>query len=185
MSDKPAALVAIDDLAANIRSTMARAPDVFAPSMRRQVGQLVSYWLRKRLQGEPWIYPGMAKMAKWGQCSERQARENFSRLRNFGVVTPVSYATGGRRSTRFVVSLRALFRALVSAGANPSQALREKVENPEVNPEVRGDEKPEVKPEPTSAGIQRDMGKARLTRASKAANAEAWVTSPTHNGGEA
>ena len=161
MSDKPAAMVAIDDLASNIRNTMARAPDVFPPSMRRQCAQMVSHWLRMKMRGDVVIYPGMAKMAKWGQCSDRQARENFRRLRLYDVVLPVAYVRGGRRSTRFRLDLMALYRALVVAGSNPSAVLLEKIRNaagnsevnPEINPEVCEAKKPEEKPEATSAGI--------------------------------
>lgn len=156
MSDKPFALVKIDDLAANIRSTMARAGDVFPPSLRRQTGSVVASFLRTKLAGIPFIHPGMAKMAKWGQCSERQARHNFGLLKRWGVVEVVEFPKGGRRASRFIVHLSAIEELLVEMGANPSAALCEKLfsaENPEVNPEVILDKNPAVLPATTSAGI--------------------------------
>jgi hypothetical protein len=91
VGDKPFELVRVDDLARHLRTTMARAGDVFAASMRSQLSHIVSWFLRMRLAGAAYIHPGMAKMARWGQCSERQARENFSRLRQWDVVEVVAY----------------------------------------------------------------------------------------------
>ncbi|MDE3239184.1 MAG: hypothetical protein KGN33_09505 [Paracoccaceae bacterium] len=70
------------------------------------------------------IYPGVMKVAAWGECRERQARSNLRRLEDWGVLIPIEYRSGGRRSTRFVVSGEALFRALVKVGCNPSPELR-------------------------------------------------------------
>ncbi len=166
MSDKPIALVKIDDLAANLRGTMARASDVFCPSMRKQLAQTVAAILRQRLTGVEFIHPGMSKMAKWGQCSERQARRNFSQLEDWGVFTRVAFPMGGRRSTRFVVDFGALKSLLVEMGTSPSAALCEKLseamwagKNPDINPDIKGRENPDMRPDTMSAGIHID-GKA-------------------------
>ena len=161
MSDKPAELVRIDDLAANIRTTMARVGDVFSPSLCRQTAQIVSAFLRRKLIGEAFIYPGMTKMAKWGQCRERQARHNFSRLRQWGVVEVVGYPNGGRRASRFTVNFTALRLLLIEMGASPSAALMGKfrdAENPAVNPAVNEAVNPAVGPALTAAGIHTSKG---------------------------
>lgn len=171
MSDKPIALVKIDDLAANLRSTMARSSDVFPPSLRKQLSQIVSSYLRGRLSGAPFIHPGMRKMAKWGQCSERQARHNFSLMKRWAVVEIVAFPKGGRRSSRFVVHFAAIKALLVEMGTNPSTALCDKIrdaENPELNPEANPEanhavpvpKNPEVCPAFTSAGIHTGKGSA-------------------------
>jgi hypothetical protein len=161
VGDKPFELVRVDDLARHLRTTMARAGDVFAASMRSQLSHIVSWFLRMRLAGAAYIHPGMAKMARWGQCSERQARENFSRLRQWGVVEVVAYPKGGRRASRFVVHFSAIKMLLVEMGANPSTALCDKfrnAENPALKPEFGGVRNPAVLPAFTSAGIPADGG---------------------------
>lgn len=159
MSDKPFSLVKIDDLAANIRTTMARVDDVFAPSMRRQVAQIVSFYLRKKLAGHPFIHPGMKQMGKWGQCCERQARRNFTCLKKWGVIEVVAFPQGGRRASRFVVNFTGLRQLLVEMGTNPSQALFDKLreaENPDINPDMKAAENPDTCPDTMSAGIHTD-----------------------------
>ena len=159
----------IADLAAHLRRTLAKPAKVPIPSsMRQQLPKMLSHYLHHRRRGETFVYPGMDKMATWSECSVRTARTNFGRLEVYGVVQVVAYGNGGRRSARFVMHIPALWLFLVSAGLNPSQALREKLDaadpdrrNPEVerpeNPEVSTDENPEENPEETSAGIQSDI----------------------------
>lgn len=157
MSDKPAALVRIDDLVANLRTTMARAGDVFPTSMRNQLAQTVSAFLRLSLADHPFIHPGMAKMARWGQCCERQARRNFGTFEAWGIVTVVAYPKGGRRASRFVVNFDAIRDTLVELGANPSKALCDKLRdarNPDINPDIKADANPDICPDTMSAGIQ-------------------------------
>jgi len=103
------------------------------------------------------IYPGMANMARWGECSEKQARTNFARLKLYGIVEPIACEKGGRRATRFVIHLPAISRFLVAAELNPSPALLTKLKNADPrsqNPEVAHPLNPEENPEVTSAGIQ-------------------------------
>lgn len=180
MSDKPLALVKIDDLTNNLRSTMARAGDVFAPSMRKQLSRIVAEYLKLRLSGAPFIHPGMAKMAKWAGCHERQARTNFSRLKQWGVVEIVAFPKGGRRASRFVVNLLAVKMLLVEMGANPSKEFCDKLsdardmalvgdENPAQNPAVTTSKNPAVCPGSTAAGIHRTKRKAS-SRAQTAAD---------------
>lgn len=159
MSDKPLEMVRIDDLASNLRSTMARVGDVFSPSMRRQLAQIVANYLRLKLRGEAFMHPGMAKMGRWGDCHERQARRNFAQLRAWGVVEIVAYPRGGRRSSRFVVHFGAIKRLLVEMGANPSLALCEKLndaQNPDINPDMNRAKNPDMCPDTMSAGIHTD-----------------------------
>lgn len=160
MSEKPLALVHIDDLCRHLRNTMARSDGFLPRSLIRQLTGTVSWFLRQQLLGQRVIHPGMAKMAKWGECSERQARKNFAKMRCYEVVEPISYVCGGRRATRFFVNLAAIKRLLVVTGCNPSPALIEKldealakVKNPELNPELTPSQNPELRPEPSSAGI--------------------------------
>ena len=167
MSGKPPALAKIDDLVSNLRTTMARADDVFSPSMRKQLGQIVSSFLRMTLGGAPFIHPGMVGMAKWGQCCERQARRNFTQLRHWGVVQVVKYPKGGRRASRFVVNFSALRMVLVEMGTNPSVALLEKIRdagNPDINSDIQGDKSetgnPDICPDTMSAGIHTTKGNA-------------------------
>lgn len=168
MSGKPWAIVRIDDLKSHLRATLKKA-DV-PRSMQAQMVGIVGHYLRHRLSGWDAIFPGMKNMAEWGGCSERQARENFARLRLYGVVEPTGHEKGGRRrATEFRVSLVALKRFLITVRANPSPALIEKLEtadprpgNPEVNPEANPEAKPagnpEEKPEATSARSKKDRG---------------------------
>lgn len=85
---------------------------------------LAKYWFTWRLRGQSEIYPGMEKMAKWGECQEWQARQNTRTLEAWQAIQPIAYAKGGRRATRYVFSGEGLFRALVHLGCNPSKELR-------------------------------------------------------------
>lgn len=152
MPGKPLELVIIDRFVSRLNDTIKRARTPVNASLRRQLCKLVSHALRQRLRGDDVIYPGMRQMAKWGEVSERMARENMRRIEAWGVAMPVAYTKGGGRSVRYVISLVALKRVLVSIGSNPSpDFLRSFADlpNPEVNPEVF----PEVLPEASSASI--------------------------------
>lgn len=124
-SGPPEAVQAINKTIGLLRATLRRAkPRAIPRSLRSQTVGLVRHWLNWRLRGQTEIYPGMEKMAEWGECKEWQARENTRTLEAWLAVRPTAYAKGGRRATRFVLSGEGLFRALVDLGCNPSPTLR-------------------------------------------------------------
>ena len=130
-SGKPQNLVVIDDFARHVQNTMKGASERCAPSLIAQLGRAIKTFGRKRLAREAVIHPGMAEMAKWGGCKERQARKNFGALRDAGVFIVTAHAKGGHCAPRFAINLTMLFRMLVEVGANPSKKLEAKLRDVE------------------------------------------------------
>jgi hypothetical protein len=94
------------------------------PSLARQGARMVGHYAHKRLRGFQAVWPGMEKMAKWGECSERQARRNFVQLEAGEVIRRVGAEKGGRRlATEWTVQPGGLKRWLILIGANPSRTL--------------------------------------------------------------
>jgi hypothetical protein len=85
---------------------------------------MVKHTYSMRQRGDFVIYPGMEKMAELADATDRTARSNMRILENWGVAIPVANAKGGGGSTRFTIDLKALFKALVAQGCNPSEHLR-------------------------------------------------------------
>lgn len=106
-----------------LRDTLKRCDPALPDSLRLQAVQLVKECLRQGYMGQSEIHPGIAKMAKWGKCSERQARRNVRALENWGVAFPVSHVRGGKHAPRYWVEPVALTRAAQVMGANPSPEL--------------------------------------------------------------
>lgn len=148
---KPLDLVILDDAVRHLRDTLKRNREIVPPSLAGMICGLVSYWGRRRLGGSEMIYPGVERMASWGPCKTRQAKSNLSMLRNWGVLEPVAYPHGGRRSTRYIVHVEALVPVLVDLGLNPSVELVEKLRNRAVNRAVTDAENRAL----TAHGIQR------------------------------
>lgn len=161
------------------------------PTLARQVARMFGHYARKRLAGHATVWPGMAKMAAWGECGERMARKNFRQLEAGGVVHVASHATGGRRlSTEWWIDPAGLRRWLILTRANPSRDLlrdlaailgerpsqadagggkpgTDAAENPEltgpeIDPETRN-QNPELNPELSSAR-SREIGHRRAGR---------------------
>jgi len=99
-----------------------------------------------RVRGDQVIYPGMEKLAAWGECSERHARTHMRFLGDeWKAVRRVKYAQGGRRATRYQLSGEMLFRGLVARGCNPSPELREGLSKYDLKPaSPAGNKNPEV-----------------------------------------
>lgn len=94
------------------------------PSLARQGARMVGYYAHKRLRGFQAVWPGMKKMAQWGQCTERQARRNFAQLEAGQVIRRVGAEKGGRRlATEWIVQPGEMKRWLILIGANPSPTL--------------------------------------------------------------
>lgn len=124
-SGPPEAVQAINKTVGLLRKTLIRAkPNAIPRSLRSQTAMLAQHWCIWRLRDQSNIYPGMKKMAKWGECGEWQARQNTRTLEKWQAIRSIAYAKGGRRATRYVFSGEGLFRALVHLGCNPSPELR-------------------------------------------------------------
>jgi hypothetical protein len=106
-----------------LRDTLKRCDPALSDSLRLQATQLVKECLRQGYKGQPEIHPGMAKMAKWGKCSERQAKRNMRTLEGWRVAQVVSDQRGGKRATRYWVEPEFLLRRAMVLGANPSPDL--------------------------------------------------------------
>ncbi|CUH59371.1 hypothetical protein THS5294_00656 [Thalassobacter stenotrophicus] len=121
--EKPALVIEINRTVSQLRKTMRRNREMFPPSLRNQLSNLVGHSARIHARNLRYVHPGMKKMAEWGECSERQARANFSMLKAAGVIVPHSYGNGGRRAARFKINPIALKVWLVRQGAKPHPTL--------------------------------------------------------------
>ena len=159
MSRKPLALVQIDDMARHVQATIRRAPDPVGDSLVRTLGGMLMHCLRQHLKGQ-WAHPGIAKAAKMGRCSERQAQRNLRQLEAWGVIHPMADVDGGHRATRYRVNLVALKRALVLIGANPSKELIEKIEaaGERLRGDMRGDTRGDIRGDTMSPGNSKREG---------------------------
>ncbi|MCK0171472.1 hypothetical protein MWU53_10420 [Aliiroseovarius sp. S1123] len=155
--NKPLALVQIDDLSRHVCSTLRRCPCRLGNSFIEMTGGLLRHCLRKHLAGQA-AHPGNSKMAKMGNCSDRQARRNLRQLEAWSVLIPFSDKKGGRRATRYWLDLIALKRAMVLAGCNPSRELVEKIDA--VSDLLRTDIRADMRPDMMSAGYSKDTPSA-------------------------
>ena len=121
-SGTPPSVATISKVERRLRAAILRAR--MPPSLCRQAARMVGYAAHKRLRGHHSVYPGMERMAAWGQCTERQARRNF-RVLEFGKVIHVVGARDGgfRMATEWIVDPEHLKRWLILTGANPSKEL--------------------------------------------------------------
>lgn len=128
-TEKPEAIQERDDAIAHLMRTLARKKKDAPESFRKQLRALLAHWVNRRLRRDTCIYPGIAKMADWGECTPRQARNNLRRLERLRIVCPVGYVSGGRNmATELTVSILELRRWLIVGGFNPSKQLLEKLE---------------------------------------------------------
>lgn len=132
MSETETPLLNIDRMARLVEITMGRATTPLPHTLIKQTSALLRYCLRRHLTGNP-AHPGIAKMARMGKCSERQAQRNIRVLEAWGVVFAVSHAKGGRWAPRYCADIDQLKRTLIALGCNPSRQLINKMER------VRGD----------------------------------------------
>ncbi|MBF9058766.1 hypothetical protein HKCCSP123_06175 [Rhodobacterales bacterium HKCCSP123] len=117
----------VRDAVNHLRKTLERAKNV-PVSMERQICQMVGAYARRQLRGGGPIYPGMKKMAEWGQVTTRQARTNYTALVNCLVVVPVQHERGGKgNATEWIIDYTGLKRWLVHVGANPHPTLLDKL----------------------------------------------------------
>ena len=128
MSAHPEALRAVDDMVRHLRNSFARNHGAVTRSMEGQVLGLLSHWLRERLAKNDCIRPGLEQQAKWGRCSERQARRNQRQLEAWGVVRVVADGHGGRSMRpAMTVHIDMLLRALTAIAMRISKALVAKI----------------------------------------------------------
>ncbi|WP_223428859.1 hypothetical protein [Tateyamaria pelophila] len=141
------------------------------PSLCRQAAGMVGYYAHKRMSNFHTVYPGMKRMAEWGDCTERQARRNFAQLEAGRVIWRVGAEKGGRRlATEWIIDFGGLKKWLILIGANPSPMLlgllesiliggapypKAQPENPdmvggEIDPETRTPN-PDINPDTMSA----------------------------------
>lgn len=105
-----------------LRETIRRAG--LPPSLARQGARMVGHYAHKRQRGFQAVWPGMEKMAEWGECGERMARKNFAQLEAGEVIRRVGAAKGGRRmACEWIVESGGLRKWLILIGANPSPTL--------------------------------------------------------------
>ena len=144
MSAQPETLRAVDDMVRHLRNSFARNHGAVTRSMEGQVLGLLSHWLRERLAGNDCIRPGVAQLAKWGRCSERQAQRNQRQLEQWGVVGVAADGHGGRSMRpAMTVHIDMLLRALMALAMRISKSLKAKIAAFfETKPEpVKGDKK--------------------------------------------
>lgn len=144
MSAQPETLRAVDDMVRHLRNSFARNHGAVTRSMEGQVLGLLSHWLRERLAGNDCIRPGVAQLAKWGRCSERQAQRNQRQLEQWGVIRIAADGHGGRSMRpAMTVHIDMLMRALVALAMRMSKSLVAKITAFfETKPEpVKGDKK--------------------------------------------
>ena len=140
MSEKPLKLVKIDDLSRHVEAVLGRATTHLPKSLIAQAGGMLRYCLRQHLAGNP-AHPGIARIAKMGKCSERQAQRNMRVLEAWGVFYVAAYGKGGRWAPRYWTDLDAVKRTLISLGCKPSNDIVEKMQSlrGDIREDVRGD----------------------------------------------
>lgn len=114
---------AINRLGARLRETLKRCDPPISDSLRLMIAHIAKDALTKSYRGDTEIHPGVAKLAKWGNCGERQARRNLRQMEAWEIVQPVGYLRGGKYATRFWVDLQAIIRLVMFRGANPHADL--------------------------------------------------------------
>lgn len=127
MPEKKCPLSNIADLARLADATMRRATTPLGDSFITQTAGMIRYCLKHQLRGNA-PHPGVARMARLGKCSARQAQRNLRVLEAWGVMRVVAYPKGGRWATRYWMDIRQLRQNLIALGCNPSRRFDAKVE---------------------------------------------------------
>lgn len=113
----------VERLAARIRTTLKRCDPPLPDSLRLTAARVVREGVLRGLQGYTEIYPSMKNFAKWGECSDRQARRNVRVMEGWGLLVPVSSIKGGKLATRYWVEPEAIIRMAINSDANPHPDL--------------------------------------------------------------
>jgi hypothetical protein len=113
----------IDWLAKRWLETLKRCRPSMSNSLRKMLVEIIRESLKWGYRGDNVIYPGMEKLAIWGECCEKTARTNMRALENWNVVEPVKYAKGGRNATRYCVDPTQIIKVAMTLGANPASKL--------------------------------------------------------------
>jgi hypothetical protein len=107
-STKPIFLQDWDKMTAGVFNAMCRNKSSFPQSVRTMFKAMLSHMGRAVMIGEA-LSVSIADLAKWGGCSERQARRNLAELREAGVVEVLEGGQGGRGvEMRVAIHLNAL-----------------------------------------------------------------------------
>lgn len=125
---QPEQIKSINDCVKHLQNTIIRNSGAISRSLEGQALAIISNWFRENLSGNNVIRPGVAQMAKWGRCSDRQAQRNVKQLVQWGVLQPVADLQGGRTiRTAYTVHPDMLVRALMAACVSISKTLIEKI----------------------------------------------------------
>lgn len=136
---KPIDLVVLDDAVRHLRDTLRKDKATFPPSLAGMCCGLIAHWGRMRRSKQHTIHPGVAKMASWGGCSERQAQRNMRMLEAWGFVSVAGNEGGGRHARRYTLDTEVLCRVMIDLGLNPHPTLLDKLRDPAVRGDMRGD----------------------------------------------
>ena len=142
---------AISRMGNRLRSTLRRCDPPLPDSLRLMAAQVVKEGILRSLQGHTEIYPGMKEMARWGGCSERQARRNVRTMEMWGLVAAISNSKGGYLTTRYWVDPEAIIRVSMILGANPHPDLIAEIRD--LRADIRADMTPGHMAGHMSAGI--------------------------------
>jgi hypothetical protein len=118
--EKALSAIAID---LDLRATLRRCDPPLGDSLLLMAVEIVREGMLLGYCGHAEIHPGMAKLAKWGKCSERQARRNIRELECWELAIPASFVKGGKHSTGYAIDPEAIIRIAQELGANPTVDL--------------------------------------------------------------
>ncbi|WP_417729461.1 hypothetical protein [Roseovarius sp.] len=110
-------------LSKRLDQTLRRCDPPLTKTSRLILAKATIEFVRRTLLGATTIYPGMEKLARWGNCSERQARRVVRNLEGFGLLVPVAAQKGGKYATRYIVDIEGIVRFMMSRFANPHTSL--------------------------------------------------------------
>lgn len=149
---------AINRMGARLRETLRRCDPDLPKSLRLITVQVTKEALTRAHLGHSEIYPGIAKMARWGKCSDRQARRHARQLEAWGVLAPVCFQKGGRHSTRYWFDHEALIRAMMLMDANPHPDLMAEIRDNfgAVRADIRADTRADIWPDTCPPVSRRD-----------------------------
>lgn len=109
----------IDALSRLVEAAMKRAHHPQPRSLIRQLSGMIRFCLRHHVAGNV-AHPGVARIAKMGDCRERMAQRNLRILENWGVLHVAPKPDGGGFATRYVLDLNAVARVLITLQCNIS-----------------------------------------------------------------
>ena len=150
---------AINRMGNRLRETLKRCDPELPDSLRLMAVHMVKEALTRAHLGHGEIYPGLAKLSKWGKCSERQARRNLRQIEAWQVAVPVCFQKGGRHSTRYWIDHEALVRSMMLMGANPHPDLVSEIRDhfEAVRADTRADTRADIWPDTCPPVSRRDI----------------------------